>query len=101
MPDFAPPGGELLLQLRERVIATLEELASRHPGEQVLVVAHGGVLDILYCAATRLELQAPRSWGLTNTAVNRLLWSPEGLSRVGWADTAHLLSHSLDETTTP
>jgi len=22
--------------------------------------------------------------------VNRLLWSPEGLSLVGWADTSHL-----------
>jgi 2,3-bisphosphoglycerate-dependent phosphoglycerate mutase len=99
VPDFAPPGGESLLQLRERVVATLDELASRHPGEQVMVVAHGGVLDILYRAATRLELQAPRSWELTNTAVNRLLWSPEGLSLVGWADTAHLLGHSLDEAT--
>ena len=57
------------------------------------------MLDILYRAATRLELQAPRSWDLSNTAVNRLLWSPEGLSLVGWADTAHLQDGSLDETT--
>jgi probable phosphoglycerate mutase len=90
VPDFAPAGGENLLQLQARVVATVTELASRHPGEQVLMVAHGGVLDILYRAATRLELQAPRSWDLTNTAVNRLLWSPEGLSLVGWADTGHL-----------
>jgi probable phosphoglycerate mutase len=90
VPDFAPPGGESLLHLRERVVRTVDELAARHPGEQVLLVAHGGVLDILYRAATRLELQAPRSWELTNTAINRLLWSPEGLSLVGWADTSHL-----------
>jgi probable phosphoglycerate mutase len=96
VPDFAPAGGESLLQLRERVVNTVTELASRHPGEQVLMVAHGGVLDILYRAATRLELQAPRSWELPNTAVNRLLWSPEGLSLVGWADTTHL--HSADGT---
>jgi 2,3-bisphosphoglycerate-dependent phosphoglycerate mutase len=100
VPDFAPTGGESLLQLRERVVATVEALAARHPGEQVMMVAHGGVLDILYRAATRLELQAPRSWDLSNTAVNRLLWSPEGLSLVGWADTAHLQGGSLDETTT-
>ncbi|TNF61875.1 MAG: histidine phosphatase family protein [Burkholderiales bacterium] len=90
VPDFAPPGGESLLQLRERVVSTVEQLAARHPGEQVLLVAHGGVLDILYRAATRLELQAPRSWELPNTAINRLLWSPEGMSLVGWADTGHL-----------
>lgn len=104
VPDFAPPGGESLLQLQARVVAAVTELAARHPGEQILLVAHGGVLDILYRAATRLELQAPRSWALTNTAVNRLLWSPEGLSLVGWADTGHLQSEppelTLDESTT-
>ena len=98
-PDFAPPGGESLLQLQARVVAAVSELAARHPGEQVLMVAHGGVLDILYRAATRLDLQALRSWDLTNTAINRLLWSPEGLSLVGWADTAHLQDGSLDEAT--
>ncbi len=101
VPDFAPPGGESLLQLQERVVATVDQLARRHPGEQVLMVAHGGVLDILYRAATRLELQAPRSWTMTNTAINRLLWTPEGLSLVGWADTGHLQAadgaRSLDE----
>ena len=90
VPDFAPPGGESLLQLQARVVAAVTELAARHPGEQVLVVAHGGVLDILYRAATRLDLQAPRSWTMTNTAINRLLWTPEGLGLVGWADTGHL-----------
>ena len=100
LPDFAPPGGESLLQLQARVVATVNELAARHPGDQVLMVAHGGVLDMLYRLATRLDLQAPRSWELTNTAVNRLLWSPEGLSLVGWADTTHLQEDSLDERTT-
>ena len=89
-PDFAPPLGESLTELRTRVVASVTEIAARHPGEQILVVAHGGVLDILYRAATRVELQAPRTWELANTAINRLLWSPEGLTLVGWADTGHL-----------
>ena len=100
VPDFAPEGGESLLQLRERVLATLAELAARHLGEQIVVVAHGGVLDILYRAATGVELQAPRSWDLGNAAINRLLWTPQGLSLVGWADTHHLENASLDESTT-
>ncbi len=100
VPDFAPAGGESLLQLQARVVSTVQEIAARHPGEQILLVAHGGVLDILYRAATRLALQAPRSWELPNTAINRLLWSPEGLSLVGWADTGHLQTDegkTLDE----
>lgn len=100
VPEFAPPGGESLLQLRERVLAAVHAIAARHPGEQLMLVAHGGVLDILYRAATRLELQAPRTWDLSNTAVNRLLWTPQGLSLVGWADTGHLADGALDESTT-
>ncbi|MBI3531832.1 MAG: histidine phosphatase family protein [Burkholderiales bacterium] len=99
-PHWAPlGGGESLLQTRERILRTLHELASRHPGEQIVLVAHGGVMDQLYRAATGQDLQAPRTWQLTNTAVNRLLWTPQGLSLVGWADTTHLDDESLDEIT--
>lgn len=98
-PHWAPQGGESLLQVRERITRTLHELATRHPGEQIVLVAHGGVMDQLYRAATGQELQAPRTWQLGNTAVNRLLWTPQGLSLVGWADTTHLDDASLDEFT--
>ncbi len=98
-PDWTPPeGGESLIALRDRIVSTVDELAVRHPGQQIVMVAHGGVLDILYRAATRLDLQAPRTWGLTNTAVNRLLWTPQGLSLVGWGDTTHLDTLTKDET---
>ena len=97
-PDWEPPGaGESLLALRERVLATVNALAAQHVGEQIALVAHGGVMDVLYRAATRLDLQAARTWQLPNTAVNRLLWTPEGLSLVGWADTTHLDAGALDE----
>ena len=90
-PDWAPPGGgESLQSLRDRVLHTVDALASRHMGEHIALFAHGGVMDVLYRAATRLELQAPRTWLLPNTAINRLLWTPQGLSLVGWADTRHL-----------
>jgi 2,3-bisphosphoglycerate-dependent phosphoglycerate mutase len=97
-PDWVPPeGGESLHTLHERIVNTVNVVAARHPGQQIVMVAHGGVLDILYRAATRLDLQAPRTWALTNTAVNRLLWSPQGLSLVGWGDTSHLDALGQDE----
>lgn len=97
VPHWAPPGGESLLQVRERLTRTLHELAARHPGEQIVLVAHGGIMDQLYRAATGQDLQSPRTWPLGNTAVNRLLWTPQGLSLVGWADTTHLDDTTLDE----
>lgn len=97
-PDWTPPGGgESLLRLHQRIVDCVNELAAQHAGQQIVLVAHGGVLDILYRAATRLDLQAPRTWSLTNTAVNRLLWTPEGLSLVGWGDTSHLDALAKDE----
>ncbi|RZI69280.1 histidine phosphatase family protein [Variovorax guangxiensis] len=89
-PEFAPAGGESLIVFRERVTAVVAELSARHPGEQVVLVAHGGVMDVLYRAATGQALQAPRTWHLGNAAINRLLWTPQGLSLVGWGDIAHL-----------
>ena len=99
-PAFAPSGGESLLQVQERVLATVNRLAKQHPGELIVMVGHGGVMDVLYRAATRLDLQAARTWLLGNTAVNRLLWTPEGLSLVGWSDIQHLSGAVLDESST-
>ncbi|MGA8393629.1 MAG: histidine phosphatase family protein [Burkholderiaceae bacterium] len=99
-PFWAPEGGESLTAMRRRVVETLHTLASRHTGEQIVLVAHGGVLDLLYRAATGQQLQAPRTWQVGNAAINRLLWTPEGLTLVGWSDTSHLDDETLDETST-
>ncbi|AYQ28240.1 MULTISPECIES: histidine phosphatase family protein [unclassified Polaromonas] len=96
-PEFAPAGGESLIDLRSRVVATAERLAAEHPGELIAMVGHGGVMDVLYRAATRLDIQAPRTWALGNAAINRLLWTPEGFTLVGWADTQHLDGGSMDD----
>lgn len=96
-PHWAPTGGESLLDLRERIVQTATELAQQHQGQQIVLVAHGGVMDVLYRAATGQDLQAPRTWKLGNAAINRLLWTPAGLTLVGWADTRHLDDETLEE----
>lgn len=89
-PDFAPPGGESLPQFQARCVGTVQALAAAHPGETIAIVAHGGVLDALYRAACRTGPQAPRTWTLSNAAINRLLLADEGLMLVGWNDCRHL-----------
>ncbi len=101
VPHWAPPeGGESLQVVRERVENAVHRIAARHPGELIVLVAHGGVLDAIYRLATRMDIDAPRSWELPNAAINRLLWSPEGLSVVGWSDTRHLDTAARDEQST-
>lgn len=99
-PHFAPPGGETPTQIHARIASTVTELARQHPGEQIVLVAHGGVLDMLYRLATQQSLHAPRTWDLGNATINRLLWTPEGMTLVGWADNGHLDDSTLDEGST-
>lgn len=89
-PDFAPEGGESLVAFQARCVSAALRIAAAHPGQSIALVAHGGVLDALYRAATRVGLSAPRSWELGNAAINRLLHSDEGFVIVGWDDRRHL-----------
>jgi 2,3-bisphosphoglycerate-dependent phosphoglycerate mutase len=96
-PDFCPEGGESLTMFRDRILAASQALTARHPGEQIALVAHGGVMDVLYRAATGQGIQAPRTWSLGNAVINRLLWSPTAFTLVGWNDTQHLEDAAMDE----
>ncbi len=96
-PDFAPPGGESPLQVLARVARTVDDIAARHLGQQIVLVSHGGVMDMLYRLATQQPVNAARTWDLGNAAINRLLWTPEGLTLVGWSDTRHLDGEQRDE----
>jgi len=89
-PDFGAHGGEVLRDFRERVVAAVTRLAMAHRGQNIALVTHGGVLDLLYREATRVALDAPRTWQLSNAGINRLLHSGQGLTLVGWADVGHL-----------
>ena len=104
--DFAPAGGESLRQFYTRSVDTATRLAAAHPGQTIAFVAHGGVMDCLYRVASRIDLQAPRSWQLGNASINRLLYTPEGFMLVGWSDTSHLegadtLDESADQVGSP
>ncbi|KQV91594.1 histidine phosphatase family protein [Rhizobacter sp. Root1221] len=96
-PDFVPEGGESLRVFYDRCATTATRLAAAHPGETIAFVAHGGVMDCLYRLATRVDLQAPRSWLLGNASINRLLYTPEGFTLIGWSDTQHLDGVARDE----
>lgn len=90
-PGFAlPGGGESLSQFHGRVLATLRTLASRHPGERVVAVTHGGVLDCAYRIASGLPVEAPRGHDLLNASLNRIAWDGSGFRLLAWADVAHL-----------
>ncbi|KDB54047.1 phosphoglycerate mutase [Sphaerotilus natans subsp. natans DSM 6575] len=96
-PDFEPEGAESLRVFYQRSVDAAQRLAAAHPGQTVVMVAHGGVLDCLYRAACGMPIEAPRTWQLGNASINRLLFTGERLTMIGWGDIQHLEGDALEE----
>jgi alpha-ribazole phosphatase len=68
--NFRVPEGENLLDVRDRVIPVLNRIVEQHRGEEVLVVAHGGVNRILLLEAMGAPLSSLFSIEQQYCAVN-------------------------------
>jgi len=55
--NVSPPSGETMLQMSKRVQSALNELKSKHKDETVLIVSHGGTIQILLCMLLGVELR--------------------------------------------
>lgn len=89
-PDYALPGGECTREFFARSMACFNELALRHPGERVVVVAHGMLLDALYRAARGLDLICARDVDLINGSLNVFRFDRARWEVLHWGDCAHL-----------
>lgn len=95
--DFAlPEGGESLRAFSRRVSDTLDEIAHRHAGERILIVTHGGVLDVAHRVATGKPLDAPRDFEIPNAALNWIEHRDGAWTLIAWAVRNHLV-RSRDE----
>ena len=90
LPDYAMPGGESAREFHSRVMAAMQRLALKHPGQTVLVVTHGGVLDMVYRTARSLGLHGPRQSEIPNAGINRVRLNAEAWEIRDWADARHL-----------
>lgn len=88
--DYGMPEGETTRQFHARVMDALHRLAAAHPGETLVVVTHGGVLDMVYRTARSLGLGGPRQSEIPNAGINRVRMRDGGVDILAWADTAHL-----------
>jgi probable phosphoglycerate mutase len=92
--DHAMPEGESALRFHARVMDALGGICARHAGRCVMVVTHGGVLDMVWRTARALGLNGPRQSEIPNAGFNRVRIAdaarPEGIEIVDWADIRHL-----------
>ncbi|MBS1136430.1 MAG: putative proteinB [Proteobacteria bacterium] len=94
--DFVLPGGESLRQFAARAQDCVGQLARQHGERQILVVTHGGVLDMIHRRATGHPLDAPRRCEIPNAALNWIEVDGSDWSVLAWADRGHLTG-ALDE----
>ena len=88
--DFAMPEGESTRAFHARVMESLQRLVAAHPQQTVVVVTHGGVLDMIYRTARSLGLSGPRQSEIPNAGLNRIRVRDGAMEILTWADTRHL-----------
>lgn len=89
--ENAPPhGGERLSALGRRVGELARELRTRHGGQTVLLVGHGGSLRALICVTFGIPLPRYGNLALGNTALSELHLSPGGATLHTLNDLHHL-----------
>ena len=55
--NFKPPEGESLAEVAGRVLPPLREIVEKHMGEEILLLAHGGVNRVILSDAMQLDLK--------------------------------------------
>ena len=79
------------------MITGIKQIAKRHLGQTILIVAHGGVLDCIYREAAKVDISEKRKIELLNTSLNRLVFDGENFEILSWGDISHLDNDALDE----
>lgn len=73
---LAPPGGESVRRLRNRVTRFVARLDSEHSGggdRRVLVVTHGGFLRVMMTVLLELPTRKRHAFGFDNCSITRLV----------------------------
>lgn len=96
---IAPPEGESLAQVRERVCLAVDRLAELHGGQTIVLVSHVGPIKVLLCQALGAPLSSMQHIFLDPATINVVDWSERPVVRLinshthlGWTQ-ARWLQH--------
>ena len=88
--------GESVAQFYSRVESGVNDILARHAGQRVLLVTHGGVVDMVRRMAQGLPLGAPRGYDIPNASVGCVAHDGARFSMPFWISTAHLSAPLLN-----
>jgi broad specificity phosphatase PhoE len=88
---FAPPNGESNLTLALRINAAFQQIVSRHEGDMIALVSHGGAMRVLISHILGLPLGQPASFSLRgNTGLSIIEINEHGPILTLLNDVSHL-----------
>jgi len=93
----APPGGETLLQMTQRVRAAYATILAAGQDKTVGLVAHGGPIQLLLCLALGLPPQAYWQFAVSPASLSELCVHAQGAILTRLNDTHHLCTLSQGE----
>jgi probable phosphoglycerate mutase len=96
LPD-GKNSGETFREFYARATDAILAIAAAHPGRNIALVAHGGVLECAYRMALGLSLETPRDFKVYNASINRFRVVDGRLTLQSWGEVAHLRPAVLDE----
>lgn len=83
--------GETLTEFSQRVQDAFEQLAVEYSGNNIMVFAHGGVIDIVWRRAQQLALDVFRKAPIVNASINQFSIDADRMwTLTDWAQTGHL-----------
>jgi broad specificity phosphatase PhoE len=98
--DYTFPGGESRRGFHQRSKDAFADIIAHHPGEHVIVVAHGGVLGVALAYYMTGNSERWRDYVLANCSISRLTVQGDDVTLHAVNDTGHLADLTPEEVET-
>ena len=94
--DHPLDGGESIRQFAQRIHSALENIRKQHESKTILLVSHGGALDMMYRLASKQSLGSEKAVAVPNASLNWISHNGSFWQVNKWAETGHLKNAALD-----
>jgi probable phosphoglycerate mutase len=89
-PNFSAPGGESVIQIRDRVTRARARWQSQYPNSTVVWVTHAGVIEVSLCLFLGIDLKHRRQFRHDNASITEFDLSRDYGVLVSLNNTEHL-----------
>ncbi len=88
--QYAPPGGETIVQVRDRCVRALKRWQMEYPKSSVVWVTHGGLIGVLLCHVLDIDLKRRWQFSHDNASISEIHFRDDGVFIERLNETAHI-----------